>query len=62
MRRYVQNFVDILYTNCETIRFKVEKQVFISLSRAEISSLSNLKKICLYFFDCKTSFYANKLS
>ena len=62
MRRCIQNFVDIHYTNCKIVRFKVDKQVFFqALSRAKISSLSNFQKIYIYFFDCRTSFYANKL-
>ena len=62
MRRCIQNFVDIYYIDCKIIRFKVEKQVFSALSRAEISSFSNFQKICLYSDFCRTSFYANKLS
>ena len=42
--------------------FKVDKQVFLALPRAEISSLSNFQKICLYFLVFGFSFYGNRLS
>ena len=62
MKRCIQNFVDIHRTDCKIIRFKVQKKFFSALSRAKISTLPNFQKICLHFFDCRTSFYANRLS
>ena len=40
----------------------LRNKLFLALSRAEISSLSNFSKICLYFLVCGTSFYGNRLS
>ena len=42
--------------------FEVEKQVLSALPRAEISSLSNFQKICLYILISRSSFYGNRLS
>ena len=57
------NFMQEFFTICEIIMFKVEKQgVFPTHPKAKISSLSNFKEICLYFFDDKISFYTNRLS
>ena len=47
---------------CTIIMFKVEKQTFSTLFRAEISSLSNFHKICLYFLVSGSLFYENKLN
>ena len=45
--------------DCKITMFKVDKQV---LFRAEISSLSNFQKICLYFCESRFSFYGKKPS
>ena len=51
----------IYYKKSKIVMFKVEKQACFNLSRVEIPSLSNFQKICLYFFDCKSSLYATRL-
>ena len=41
---------------------KLRNKFFSALPRAEISSLSNFQKICLYFLVGRSSFYGNRLS
>ena len=49
-------------TDCKIMMLKDEKQIFSALSRAEISSLSNFHKICLYFLVGGSLFNENKLN
>ena len=62
MRMSIKTFVDVHHTDCKIIGFKVHKQVFFNPCKSLISSLFNFQKICLYFFDCRTLFYVDKLS
>ena len=62
MSKCSQIFRHIYHSDCKIIMFKVEKQDLFRSSKAEISSLANFQKICLYFLVCRSSLYGSRLS
>ena len=62
MSRCSPIFRQIYRPDCKIKCLKLRNKFFLALLKAEISSLSNFQKTCLYFLVGGSFFYGNRFS